>query len=707
MPIEPASAGAILFALLLVALPGLALLELLLPGKAGEDPALRLGLALALGLALQPLIYLWAGVLGLRLGPALWWLLILASAAFLLLRRRRRPAPPDPAPGRAEPGWRRPGAAMVTLGGILLLALALRWWNARDLVVPMWGDSVHHSMIVRLFTLHGGLVESWEPFAPLTSFSYHFGLHAAVASLALLSGLPEPRALITGGQLLMVAQILTAYALAAGLTGRPWAGLGAALAAAGLSTMPAYYLNWGRYTQLAGQVLLPAAALATAWVAGGRRAWAGRGVMGGTGSDLEDGRTGQARGTAPTPEDASGIALGGLRSGAPEAMAEGGRGWVPGGWGPGVLAAILIAGLALTHYIVTLLFALFAVAWWLVAGGGWRGPGLRERGRALGRLVGLALAALVLALPWIPRFAAGPLGGTAIALSTRRVADPNVYGLVAPAAVWAPEPLGRLVGWPLVIALLASLAWGIGRRDRVVALGAAWLGLILLATYPGLLGLPVTGPLKDFTVAIGLYLPAGLVIGAALGDFLAWGLERRAPGPARRRLEGVAGALLLALALGLAWRGRAVIDAAHALVTPADLAALAWIRAETPPEALFLVGSFPAFGDTVLAGDDAGWWIPLLAEPRRSTLPPITYSLERSREPGYRERVNALAALWRADLDAPATRAALREAGVTHAFVGAKGTQLDRARLAASPHWERLYAADGAEVYRFRDAGDA
>ncbi|MCB0216766.1 MAG: hypothetical protein H6648_09065 [Caldilineae bacterium] len=651
--------------LALILVPGLVLLRLAgwptdappdadAEGSGPADPWVRLGLAAGLGLALQPLAYLWARLAGLPVDAGLVRALLLALAAGLALaswRRGRRPA--DLAHTIAQELRRPSGLAMTALLGLLLAA---RWWALRDLSVPMFGDSLHHSMIVRLFALQDGLPRTWRPFAELSTFSYHFGLHAGAASLAALTGISAPRAIIVGGQALMLLQALTAYALVAGLSGRRWAGLGAALAAGGLGTMPGFYANWGRYTQLAGQVLLPASLLATAWAVGDDRP-------------------------------------------APAAR-----------WRRGLLAALTVAGLALTHYIVTLLYALAVLAW-LAFGvaGGWR-----ARRAALVRLAAIAAAAVLLALPWIPSLLAGPLDESAVKLSTERVADPAVYGVVSPWQIWNPEALGRNLGGWLLAALLAGGLYGLWRRERLTRIGLCWAGLIALATYPQLLGLPITGPLKDFTVAIGAYLPAALVIGGGLGALAAGlGLDGEAPRtpaseaaggglPQRWRPWLLAGLLIL-VAGARAWQDRDLLDPAFQLVHPADEAAMAWIRANTPPDARFLVGSFAAFGDTVQAGDDAGWWLPLLAEPRSSTLPPITYGIERGYAPDYRLRVNALAALWQADLDGAASRAALAEAGVTHAYVGVSGKALDRGALAASPYWRRVHAEAGAEVYRRLD----
>ncbi len=637
MPFDLPTLQAVLLLGLLMSLPGLALTTV--AGLRPGDLGVRLGLAVGVSLALQPLAYLWADALGLRLGPAWWWSVLAVSAVVVALAAVRHL--------RARPPWPRPRPAHWALAAVLLASLGARWWVARDLTVPLWGDSFQHSLIVRLFLEQGGLPQGWRPYADLSTFTYHFGLHGTVASLAWLSGLPAQRALLVAGQGLMVAQALTLYALAAGLTAWPWAGVGAALAAAGLGPMPGYYLNWGRYTQLAGQVILPAAALATA--------------------------------SAP-------VAEAGSRRLAGRAL---------------LLAAFTVAGLALTHYLVTAFFAAWAAAWVLVGGparpaanpAATAGPAVPAFAGRVRRVAVVAGLAVLVALPWLPRFLAGVLDDVAVHLATTRVANPDVFGIVAPTAVWgSAAALDQHVGLLLAAVAALAAAYGLARRSRLTWLGLVWAALLVLCAYPGLVGLPVSGLVKDFTVAIGLYLPFGLVIGGALGALVA-ALSTRRPGA-----EPAVAAIVAVAVVALALARREVVDRQFALVTPADEAAMAWIRAHTAPAAVFLVSSFDAFGDTVQAGDDAGWWLPVLTG-RRTTVPPITVGLERSFDPGYREGLNRLAADCRLSLDGPACRAGLDALGVTHAYVGPTGRALPRAALAASARWRPVFDAAGVQVY--------
>jgi hypothetical protein len=215
----------------------------------------------------------------------------------------------------------------------------------RTLDAPMWGDSYQHTMIAQLLVDHGGLFDSWEPYAGLPTFTYHFGFHAAVAAFRWFIGFETMPSVIWVGQILNGLAVVALYPLAVRVSGSRWAGVGAVWVAGLLSPMPMFYVNWGRYTQLAGQVILPAAVLLT---------W----------SALE----------APR------------RS-----------------WRLFVLAWVAVAGLALTHYRVLVFYVLFVLAWALLAlrRATWR--------RALARATGVGIGAAVLFLPWFVRTFAGTI----------------------------------------------------------------------------------------------------------------------------------------------------------------------------------------------------------------------------------------------------------------------------------------------------------
>ncbi|HEU4327285.1 MAG TPA: hypothetical protein VFS21_29375 [Roseiflexaceae bacterium] len=636
--------------------PGLALLRLL-PLRRALHPAATLGLAACLSALLPPLLLLLSQLVGLRWGTGAVWLYLVASLALALW------------PGREAEGgglrwpWRgaRIDAPAAALLAITLAALALRLYVARDLPTGLLGDSYHHTLITQLLLDHGGLFSSWQPYAPLTTLTYHFGFHANAAFASWLTGMPATQSMLLTGQILTALAAPALFALAAGVTGSAWAGVWAALIITFASPHPGFFVNWGRYTQLAGQQGLVAVVLC--WTA-----------------LADDAETGPS---AP--------ALGWRRA------------------GPVVLAGLATAGLMLTHYLVTVFAAAFVGTYLLAA------VLARREWRYAFRLApaaAIAVAvAVLLTLPWFINVLRGHLVSNASAF---------VSGTVGTGAVAQYSALPAIRGYVDTRVLLAALlgllvaAW---RRDWRAALFALWGVLLVACVVPQVLGLPGTGTIDALTAFIALYLVtaplAGVAVTAAqtgLGALLA-----RRPGVSGLGAGLLALALLGAAAPGVATQSHIVVGTTQ-MVTQADMAAMEWVRANTPAHARFLITCFPAYGGTLVAGTDAGWWIPLLAR-RQVTVPPITYGSEQGEQLGYRARVKEFATTLRGrslndarpvrvDPTGPEAVALLRAQGVTHVYIGAHpfptpdaGDSLDLDALRASPTFRSVYARDGVEIF--------
>jgi len=259
-------------ALLLYAVPGWALLAWLWP-QTDLTWAERLALAVGLSLALYPLLLLWTDVVALHLGALYAWIPVVGGLVALVWRYRDwRPRKG----GDALKRWVRSNAFWpdVTLLIVLALVFGVRLLVVRTLDAPMWGDSYQHTMIAQLLVDNGGLFDSWEPYADLRSFTYHFGFHAAVAAFHWVTDISMAQAVIWEGQILNGLAVFTLYLLARRISNNRWAGVIAVLLAGLLSPMPMFYVNWGRYTQLTGQVILPVAVWLS-WEAFGaeRRRW--------------------------------------------------------------------------------------------------------------------------------------------------------------------------------------------------------------------------------------------------------------------------------------------------------------------------------------------------------------------------------------------------------------------------------------------------
>ncbi len=604
--------------LAVLVVPGWAL-DALLASNRREDPWVRGATMAALSVAFWALVALWAGTLGVNAGGTAAWAilgLLVAAAVWRTARRGRQAA--------ARVAHWRASSVDLAMAVVLVGAAAGRALNVRGLVAPAWVDSVHHTVITRLIVENGGVPASYLPYMPVDNLHYHFGFHATAAALTAFTRLDPARAVLVAGQALSALAPLAAYALAAWLTRRRWAGVGAALVTASLSYLPAYYASWGRYTHLAGLVMLPAACIA-----------------------------------------------------AERSLRAGGRRYLP-------VAILLAAGLGLTHYRALLLYVL---AWPILIGGRLLAGRVSwgRLSRMAGRAVAVAAAALLIIAPWVGRLVARVLpalgsiygGWQATELSTNTLST----GLVT--AYWGKE---------LLIAAGLGLAVGLARRRwRLVGL-AAWVGIWFLAANLRLLGLHDVWLLDNEAVLISLWLPVSVLCGSLAAEAVAL---LRGDG-LRRWRAGVPVVATVVLVLAGTWNHLDLVNPATVLVTEDDVAAYAWVRENTPPEALFLINGRTWLGDLVV-GSDGGYWLPMLAD-RRTTLPCVLYH---HGTPEYRESITGLvrAVEEAPSVDDPALLARLQEEGVTHVYVGARGGRLLPRDLAASPHYRVLYSSGPVRVY--------
>lgn len=260
--------AALLLAFALLMMPGTLLLSLAFPRRVLAEGAVRWGVALALGVAVWPLLWYWLGLLGLRWhGWSLafvlvgGWLLTLWLGRQSLWERRS-------IPGRRELSSSYHPHLLLLL--LLFVSLSVRLLAIRDLAFPPWVDSIRHALITRVMTEQGQMLQDYAPFLPVDHFPYHAGFHTLPAALALLGFGNLPQLLLILGQLLNALVPLTIYAAAWLVTRRHSAALIAAFLVALPFYFPAYYASWGRLTQLTGVLVLPVL-LAFTWLAAARQ----------------------------------------------------------------------------------------------------------------------------------------------------------------------------------------------------------------------------------------------------------------------------------------------------------------------------------------------------------------------------------------------------------------------------------------------------
>lgn len=159
------------------------------------------------------------------------------------------------AKGRASPSGQNIAVAAALLA-IFATALLTRLAVIRDFDLPLWGDGVHHSLIVQQMLDRLTVPNDYGALVGSQHFTYHFGFHLLISAAGDMVGLRPEQAVLLGGQVVGALIVLGAFALTTQLTNRPLAGLFAAMIVAFWTVMPAYYVTWARYTHIAGLVSL-------------------------------------------------------------------------------------------------------------------------------------------------------------------------------------------------------------------------------------------------------------------------------------------------------------------------------------------------------------------------------------------------------------------------------------------------------------------
>ena len=145
----------------------------------------------------------------------------------------------------------------------------------------------------------------------------------------------------------------------------------------------------------------------------------------------------------------------------------------------------------------------------------------------------------------------------------------------------------------------------------------------------------------------------------------------------------------------------------YALASHPDLHAAAWIRQNTSQEDIFLVNSFFAYENTLVVGSDAGWWLPILAG-RSTSLPPLTYGVEKGPGLDYRAWVNQLPAeIFQKSISNPDVLKLLNQRGYDYVYIGQQqgsvnfsGVFLDLGQLLADPHFIPVYHQDRVWIFQ-------
>lgn len=626
----------------LLVLPGLALLLTLpLASRASAGKVDLVFLAPSLSAGLYPLFIMVTGLVGLQLGPLYAWipvgLSILALAPRLWRGRQLAVA-------RLRARWKWPSLHQAILAGVIALIVFSRLWPIRALEAPMWRDSYQHSVLTQLLLERGGLFDDWKPYADMLSLTYHIGFHSVSAAFGWLTGQSGSQSVLWMGQFLNIAAVLVLYPVASKMTRSPWAGTIAVAFAGLMSVHPGFYLNWGRYTQLAGQVVLPGL-IWLIWTtiehSRERPAWRNLAVLVG-------------------------------------------------------LAGLAWAGLALSHYRILILAVVFMAV--TIPTGLFL---LKLNGSGVVALVAGSALGAILFLPWFLRASTGMLTSTAADLLATPASQASDFVLSynGGADILSYYPAIHRLG----IALVTGLA--LLKRNPYVPSILVWMLAVLTATNPQALGLGGAGIITNFSLAIFVYIPLALLIGVGMADLIPV-LTAIRLGPARIGSCAILACVGFVLSvIGFRDRLSDIHPEQYALFLRPDKRAADWIRQNIPSDARMLVNSYAIYDGSLISGSDGGWWLPLMAM-RATTQPPINYSMERLPEPDYIAKTAALPIRVRRDGLTENVLAELKSKGITHIYIGQAhfggDYMLDPLRLTVSPDLVLTYRQDRVWLFELR-----
>ncbi|HRA68448.1 MAG TPA: hypothetical protein PL187_20655 [Caldilinea sp.] len=623
----------ILLIIALLLLPGLALLRL--SGAWADWRRLQqIALAFGIGLSLYPALFYFLRLLAPDFHVQAWmgWgLLALSSAVALSDLRHWRCS------------LRRPDLWLVAI--IVLLTIFSRIWIVWDQPYPAWTDSLHHTLLTKLTAEQGQLPISLQPYFDIPLAMYHLGLYTLTGLVAQMLALPAHTALLWTAQTLNALSVVGVFLVLDRYAGRTGAIIGM-LVVGLLSHQPAFYVNWGRFTQLSSQTLM-----LIAWVM--------------TIDTIQSWQT-----LYPHQKRRIGAQI--------------------------VIAGVASAAVFLYHFRVSIFYiALLApsIAYiWLRAA--------RPR-RFTGALISTILIGAVALITIMP--VVWPAIHTWLQLNQAAaempVASPeqlqqNEAGFFAFDVTHFPLLAART--WLLALAGICAL-YGAWRRNRIVWLSVLWFTLLMLVGNLYLLGVAELNLTNLGAILIMLYMLIALVIGAACQD-----LVDSLPAQWAHTIRRYGAIAALLVALPFVWIRSHDFEAFRYFVTPADVAGMEWLTANidstADPDAKVAINT-TFWLPTSPHGVDAGYWIPYFTNRVTNTGVMIS-SL------GGVELVKQIIAdstlVKQAESD-PSALAALYARGYRYLYIGALGNYdgggFNPEIIAQSDLATKIYDQDGVTIF--------
>jgi hypothetical protein len=448
------------------------------------------------------------------------------------------------------------------------------------------------------------------------------------------------------GQVLNALIVFSVYLLAKTLTRNCWVGVLASMFTGLYTPMPAYYTSWGRYTHLAGLIILPITlALIPKY-----------GVY--QGSDQE----------GNVPAESSSI-LNRFRYGR----------WL-------LLATISTAGLWIVHYRAAA-FQICLVSAYLAFQVRFKPK--RELfasvKNAILILVVLFIGAFLFTIPWMLPNLTDNL--PAMLNPTRTVLS---QPLVDFAGRFLTAGLGTYV---LVLSLMGFIIGLIQKKGFVLVLVIWGAAMVALANL-GVLGLPGSWLVNQTSVEITLFMPLSVLAGYAISHLVTY-LAQVLPDRLRGLSRWTLGCAWIAVTCLGAYKLLPILNPTTDLFRMNDLPAMQWIEENIPLGDTILINPF-SWGYGLYAGNDGGYWISPLTG-RETLPPPVIYGFG---DPIERETINSKvhAVLDRSE-EAGALADYLRSLGIKYIYLGGRGGPISPDILRKDTNYRTIYTNAGVWVF--------
>lgn len=139
-----------------------------------------------------------------------------------------------------------------SLTTIILIVLTIILYSLRNIVAGLGSDSYHHTLISQLILENGKAPNNYLQYAPLVSFSYHFGFHALSALISNITGIHLRLIVPITGIFILGLISISCYFLSYQIFQNRTISFITGILTICFSISPFYLVNFSRFPQLLG-----------------------------------------------------------------------------------------------------------------------------------------------------------------------------------------------------------------------------------------------------------------------------------------------------------------------------------------------------------------------------------------------------------------------------------------------------------------------